>query len=119
MSVGIDISSFGGVPTSRIVAALAAEGAPIFLPHQPVYRSPLWRSGALEAKYAANQPDFVLNLDAVCDVAERVSGYEGVVIAHEVFLGENSDARLICDAIDKVQRGADEIPLDIIDTRSI
>lgn len=48
LSLRVDRSCFANVSTRLLVTALAAEGVPVFMPHQPVYQSPMWVSGLRE-----------------------------------------------------------------------
>jgi L-glutamine:2-deoxy-scyllo-inosose/3-amino-2,3-dideoxy-scyllo-inosose aminotransferase len=110
----VDTREFCGVGTDLLVTALAAEGVPVFLPHPVVYRAPSWVAGL--NRYS--DPG-LLGLRAHCPVAERVARSEGMVIAHEAFLGRWTETADLLAALTKVRRLAGTIPADARDTRRI
>lgn len=106
----MDRDRFAGAAPRTVVAALVAEGVPARLNNEVVYRSPLWRSGldgmpGRDARAAWH----ALGLDAHCPVAEQVER-EGLLLAHQAFLGDSRDVEEIVAAFAKVQRHAKELP---------
>lgn len=114
LPLSVDIREFHNVGTELLVTALAAEGAPVYLPHPVVYRAPSWVAGL--RRY--HDPK-LLGLQARCPVAEQVASCGGVVVAHEAFLGGWGDTADLITAFRKVQRLAATIPADARDTRPI
>ncbi len=119
LSLRIDTSYFADIPTSLLVTALAAEGMPIFMPHEVLYRSPMWTSGLREPCLGSDSRAERLGLKACCPNAERIATQEGIVVAHEAFLGSADETDQIVLALRKVQHLAHRIPIDAQDRRII
>ena len=77
-----------------VVAAMQAEGIPVYPLFPPVYRWPAFWDGlgsaSSEERLAAN-----------CPVSERL-GARSVFLRHEALLGDEQDVRDIADAFEKV-----------------
>jgi dTDP-4-amino-4,6-dideoxygalactose transaminase len=118
LSLRLFLPAFANVPSRSLVGAMAAEGIPVFLPHEPVYRSPLWRAGLGEARLRPGARR-KLGLAGRHPTAELIFDGGGVVIAHEAFLGSREDTEDILTAFEKVQRLAAKIPKQVEDHRPI
>jgi L-glutamine:2-deoxy-scyllo-inosose/3-amino-2,3-dideoxy-scyllo-inosose aminotransferase len=119
LSLRLDAERFADLPRDVIVSALKAEGVPVAVPYDVVYRSPLWTGGeGLRALGGAAPSRARLGLDASCPTAERLSGKELLVIPHEVFLGPPADMDDIVAGFEKVRRLADTLRLDGIKSKA-
>jgi L-glutamine:2-deoxy-scyllo-inosose/3-amino-2,3-dideoxy-scyllo-inosose aminotransferase len=118
LSLRVDLAAFGGRSTRLLAVALAAEGVPVFVPHDVVYRSPMWLAGLREPRFAGDGRRS-LGLDSNCPQAEAISDHGGLVIAHEAFLGSEADVQDLLNALRKVSRLAHSIPVDARETRRI
>lgn len=78
----------------RFVAAVRAEGIPVYPLFPPVYRWPAFWDG-LDARTSEDA------LAAACPVSESVGG-RGVFLRHEALLGDDRDVRDIAEAVEKV-----------------
>jgi 3-amino-5-hydroxybenzoate synthase len=79
---------------SRVVAAMQAEGIPVYPLFPPIYRWPAFWDGP----GAASSEE---RLAARCPVSERL-GSQSVFLRHEALLGDERDVRDIADAFEKV-----------------
>jgi 3-amino-5-hydroxybenzoate synthase len=88
--------STGGVSRDRVVAALQAEGIPIYPMAPPAYRVPaFW-----DAPAHPSAPS-IEHLAAACGNSEHIGG-RGFWLRHEVLLGDERDIRDVADAVEKV-----------------
>jgi len=105
-----DREAFGGPRRSLLLRALLAEGIPARPPFTVVYRSPLWTAGREFIEWEAGaDPRRRLGLDFRCPTAEEISGRQGVILFHEVFLGTEQDMADIAEGFAKVQRHLPEL----------
>jgi dTDP-4-amino-4,6-dideoxygalactose transaminase len=119
VGLAYDPSAFGGVPRKPMLRALRAEGIPVDVPYPVVHRSPLWTSGTRFLKWApGSDPRMRLGLDANCPVAERISGASGLMLFHQVFLGDPSDMSDIAQAFAKVQANTSELRFKSLDQKA-
>jgi L-glutamine:2-deoxy-scyllo-inosose/3-amino-2,3-dideoxy-scyllo-inosose aminotransferase len=117
--VRFDPDKFAGMPQEIFINALKAEGIPAQAPYSAVYQSPLWTSGEKLLKFAPGENAAQrLCLNAECPVAERLSGEEGVVLLHHLFLGDAADMDDIAAAFAKVQQNAGELRMDILEKKA-
>ncbi len=105
---------FGGLPREKLLEALEAEGAPLWIGYgAPVYHLPLFknqhfgRTGCPISceKYKGKKIDYS---KVKCPVAERVSYQEHLTLPNHVLLEERNVQRLL-EALKKVQKYQKEI----------
>lgn len=113
LSLRFDPERFESLPRATVLAALKAEGLPVTVPYDVVYRSPLWTSGEKYRSFGKGVSGRErLDLDASCPVAERLATEEALVIPHEVFLGPPGDIDDIAAGFEKVRRLAPKLAFD-------
>jgi L-glutamine:2-deoxy-scyllo-inosose/3-amino-2,3-dideoxy-scyllo-inosose aminotransferase len=108
--------AFGNLPQDIVVSAIKAEGVPIQVPYNIVYKSGLWTPGAKLVNFGkgVNAAER-LGLNSDCPVAERTSYKEGLVLLHHLFLGTSADMDDIVAAFEKVQKNASELRFDALE----
>ena len=109
-----DQEAFDGIPRSRFLEAVNAEGAPIGVgAHgQPIYQEPLFQSMTGGNTWPLRCPGYDRPIDyakVCCPNAERIHEREALSIAHAQFLGDRGDMDLILEAIGKVRANTDEL----------
>lgn len=93
----LDPEPYGELPRDRVVAALQAEGIPAFSMFPPIYRLPaFWDTPGDDGRHRTKA-----ELAAACPVSERLAD-RGLLLRHEVFIGDEADIDDIALAIDKV-----------------
>jgi len=105
-----DPAAFAGVPRTRFVEALSAEGIPAATGYTfPVYANPMFASQNFHGKgcpitcpYYGKQVDYAA-FAAACPVTERACYEESIWLEHRLFLGERKDMDDIVEAIAKVK----------------
>jgi dTDP-4-amino-4,6-dideoxygalactose transaminase len=103
-----DMEAFAGVPRSKFVKAVNAEGVPLRQEGgQPVYRGPLfpWKGSRWHRMYGERM-DYS---QVVSPVSERTTAQTACRLMHEVLLGTEDDIQDIITAINKVQQHAEEL----------
>jgi len=119
LSVRLDIASFANIPRDILIKALRAEGIPVTPPYEVVYASSLWTRGPEFLRFADNvSPQVRFGFTSECPVAERIADEEGIVIPHEVFLGDEKDMDDIAAAFDKVQKHASDLRFDTLERKA-
>ncbi len=102
---------FNGLPRSRFIEALQAEGIPVAGGYQPLYKEPFLRntlqSRAFQAIYSPKRiSEYLEQID--CPENERVC-QKALWLMQRTLLGPRSDMDQIADAIRKVQRQAPKL----------
>ena len=101
---------FEGLPRSRFVEAMAAEGVPIGSGHlHPIQKNPLFvnrQFGPVCWPDGIEPPDYT---KVETPVADRVLAEEGCALSHAMFLGDTSDMDRLLDAIRKVRENVAEL----------
>lgn len=101
---------FCGMSVDVMVSALNAEGVPARRPHRVVYQSPLWRAATRERFWhPGSDPARRLGLDARCPTADHISNRRGLILPHQLFLGEEQDVDDVIAAFQKVRLRAREL----------
>jgi L-glutamine:2-deoxy-scyllo-inosose/3-amino-2,3-dideoxy-scyllo-inosose aminotransferase len=119
LGLAYDADAFGGLPRKILLRALCAEGIPVDVPYPVVHRSPLWRSGARFIEWEpGSDPGQRLGLDASCPVAESISDASGLILFHQVFLGDQSDMADIAQAFAKIQANSSELRFKSLDQKA-
>jgi len=101
---------FEGLPRSRFVEAMGAEGLGIGSGHlHPIQRNPLFTNrnfGPVCWPAGIDAPDYA---SVETPVADRILAEEGCSLGHSLFLGPPEDMDLILDAIRKVRDNVREL----------
>jgi dTDP-4-amino-4,6-dideoxygalactose transaminase len=95
-------AAFGGLPKTRFLDALVAEGVPAMPGYPPLHAMPAIRR-------AFQERDLRLRAGAEGEGlphTDRAWADEGIWLPQNVLLGGEDDVEDICAAIDKVARGA-------------
>jgi len=108
--------AFGGLPRTRFVEALDAEGVPAFTGYTfPVYANPMFLEQNFHGKgcpvncaHYGKQVDFAAYAEK-CPVAERACHQESIWLEHRLLLGDRSDMDDVLEAVAKVKEGVGEL----------
>jgi len=100
-----DSEAFDNLPRENFMAAVQAEGIPVYKGYAPLYREPLFALDAAEYPWLEGRNYHDLNLP----VCEKACTEEAVWLAQSVLLGTESDMEDIVRAIAKVQQNIGEI----------
>ena len=108
--------AFGGLPRSRFVEALVAEGIPAFTGYTfPVYANPMFVNKNFHGKgcplacgHYGRDVDYAAFAQS-CPVAERACYQEAIWLEQRLFLAEREDMDDIVEAILKVKAGVKEL----------
>ena len=107
-----DAAAFGGLPRSRFLAALGAEGIPVSPGYTPLYREGLFRAGwepekcPWACRFYTGSADYE---DVSCPAAEHVCTEGGWWLPQNVLLADTADMDDIAAAIVKVRENADAL----------
>ncbi len=111
-----DPAAFGGVPRSRFVDALSAEGVPAFAGYTfPVYANPMFLDHNFHGKGCPiNCHHYGRTVDyaafaQTCPVTERACYEESIWLEHRLFLGDHRDMENIAEALAKVSAHVAEL----------
>lgn len=103
-------AEFEGLPRSKFVEAMAAEGLSIGSGHlHPIQKNPLFTNrefGPVGWPEGVEPPDYA---KVETPVADRVLAEEGCSLGHSLFIGETSDMDLILNAVRKVRENVAEL----------
>jgi dTDP-4-amino-4,6-dideoxygalactose transaminase len=111
----LDLEAFDGVPRDLLLAALRAEGIPLQPPYETVYKTDPWKAGVKLCKFEKGaNPEQRLGLNSHCPLTEKISGHEGLVILHHVFLGTAEDMDDLAAAFAKLQENVSELRVDAV-----
>jgi dTDP-4-amino-4,6-dideoxygalactose transaminase len=106
-----DPAGFEGLPRSRFIEAMSAEGIPCSPGYSPLYREPFLKN-TLESRpfRAVYSPKRIADyLDRIqCPANDRLCD-QGVWLFQTVFLGPRSDMDQIADAVRKIQKQAGKL----------
>ena len=106
-----DPAGFEGLPRSRFIEALSAEGIPCSPGYSPLYREPFLKN-TLESRpfRAVYSPRRIADyLDRIqCPANDRLCE-QGVWLFQTVFLGPRSDMDQIADAVRKIRKQAGKL----------
>ena len=94
----LDPESPGTVSRDRVVAALQAEGIPVYPMAPPVYRVPAFWDAPAHPSAPSEE-----HLAAACGNTEHI-GRRGFWLRHEVLLGDERDIQDVATAVEKVVR---------------
>jgi dTDP-4-amino-4,6-dideoxygalactose transaminase len=98
-----DPAEWDGVPRSRFLQALQAEGVRAGAGFPPVYRSEFWHVRKerfpAAARYDPTSPDY---REPACPVAEQLSFHHQVTLPHAQLLGSADDVQDIVRAVEKL-----------------
>jgi L-glutamine:2-deoxy-scyllo-inosose/3-amino-2,3-dideoxy-scyllo-inosose aminotransferase len=109
-SMDYNAEEFGGVPRDVFVQAMEAEGIPITVPYDTVYKAYLWKGGVDLIPHAKHEdPAEMLGIHSHCPVSEKISGKTGIKLLHNIFLGDESDVDSIVEAFAKVSANAGQL----------
>lgn len=101
-----DKRSFNGLPRSRFIEALVAEGVPEQASYPPIHRLDLFSGGSYKTRLARGDCSAAERMDAVLrrefPVSDRAAD-ETVWIPHYALLGDAEDIEEIAAAIRKIQ----------------
>jgi dTDP-4-amino-4,6-dideoxygalactose transaminase len=108
--------AFGGLPRSKFLEALAAEGIPCMGGYShPLYRNPMFlnkdfypRGCPLTCGHYNQDVDFGRFAD-LCPVAEKVCAMEAVWLEHRLLLGTEQDMDDIANAVEKIRANVGEL----------
>jgi dTDP-4-amino-4,6-dideoxygalactose transaminase len=103
---------FEGIPRSKFIQAVNAEGAPIAVGAHgdPIYKNALFQSLKPDNTWLVKCPSRDVDYTKVyCPEAERISKTEALCISHSKFLGDKEDMDLIIEAIRKVRENVNEL----------
>ncbi|MGQ9553984.1 MAG: DegT/DnrJ/EryC1/StrS family aminotransferase [Anaerolineae bacterium] len=111
-----DPAAFAGVPRSRFVEALVAEGVPAFTGYTfPVYANPMFLNKNFHGKgcpltcgHYGRDVDYAAFAQK-CPVTERACYQESIWLEHRLFLGDKSDMDDIVEAVAKVKANIGEL----------
>lgn len=113
LSLRYDAVPFRGIPRDIFIQAMKAEGVPIGPTYELVQKSTVWVSGAQSWKFEKSvDPRVQLDLDAYTPVAEAIATQEGLVLPHQLFLGNKQDIEDLVATFTKVQEAASELTFD-------
>ena len=99
-----------GLPRSRFIEALAAEGVPASSGYAfPLYKNPMFLhkqfiNGSFPLNTAYHEDLDYAAFESRCPVAERACRQEAVWLPHALFLGTSGDMDDIAEAVAKVLR---------------
>jgi dTDP-4-amino-4,6-dideoxygalactose transaminase len=107
---------FEGLPRSRFLEALAAEGIPCMGGYShPLYRNPMFlnkdfypRGCPLTCGHYNQEVDFS-RFAELCPVAEKACATEAVWLEHRLLLGTQQDVDDIADAVEKIRTNVGEL----------
>lgn len=106
-----DPDHFGGLSGPAFRLALSEElGAEVDQPYVPLNQSPLFQPGSKRRHHLS--PEYVTAIDPTqydLPVAERAHETEGMLIAHQVLLGDPSELALVPEAVLRLQEHASEL----------
>lgn len=108
-------SGWYGVSRDKVVEALAAEGIPAVTGYGwPTYRNPVFETmqekmGHRAFAYGVDRFPNWSEYSLRCPVAERACSREAIWLPHQVFLGDESQVRMLADAFHKVYAGRSEL----------
>lgn len=100
-----DAEAFGNLSRENFIAAVQAEGIPVYKGYAPLYREKLFALDPREYPWLEGHHYHDLNLP----VCEKACTEEAVWLAQNVLLGTESDMEDIVRAIAKVQQNLGEI----------
>lgn len=102
-----DVRAFQGVPLSRFIEALNAEGVPTQATYPPLHALEVFRSGAYKKRVPPGMPEDALRHAPFPNSAMVMR--EVVCLPQAVLLGDEEDMREIGAAIRKIQAHAQEL----------
>jgi len=99
-----------GLPRARYVAALQAEGIPIFGSSPVIYKNPLFHPTAKTSAVVAGLVGRGLDLATIhCPVAEQIAAATGIGFSQHVLLGDHGDVDDVVEAIAKLSAHIDDL----------
>jgi dTDP-4-amino-4,6-dideoxygalactose transaminase len=107
--IHVDSLAFSGVPIKRFAEAMGAEGISLQASYPPIHTLDLFQNGRYKSRLCPNQAtgDHAF-LKADFPVTGRAA-WETVWIPQYALLGDEQDMHEIAQAIEKIQRLADEL----------
>lgn len=115
LSIRYEASHFHGIPRDLLIRSVRAEGLPIGPTYELVYKAAHWVAGERLWRFPKGEdPKHQLGLDAHTPVAENIAMQEGLVLPHQLFLGEKRDIDDIVATFAKVRAHASELTLDTL-----
>lgn len=100
----------GGIPRQKFQKAVSAEGLPLGIPFEPVYRSKMFGYDPVRTSISCGLPPNTLNYRSLyLPVTEKIAAETGLIFSHSYLLGERSDMELIAEAIRKVAENSEAL----------
>ena len=106
--------AFKGLPRTRLLEAVNAEGIPVFSGYtHPLYKNPMYLNKRFVSGDFPLGTEYHKDIDYAafeekCPVSERACTYEAIWLEHRLFLGSKKDMEDIAGAFRKVQQNIDE-----------
>mgnify|MGYP001000305330 CR=1 FL=1 len=103
-----DPVAFGDLDRATFLKALQAEGVPCSEGYVPLYQMAAVRDGSARLRRAMGTPELP---EPQCPVTERACATEGIWFFQTMLLGTQADMDSIVEAVSKVARLAETLPL--------